>query len=214
MSAVAGQRERQALCALLHRLLSPSSPDPPGRARPTTSLPQRRTPNYVVATTTWLRDPLGRGQACTTRAARAASARVRVAALPCSATRRAVNEGAGRDGSARRAARVLTVNQPSPTHAVAAARPKPIQPSARLWTRVKPSQKASPMMPPMGWANSTSDRAPGTTGARREATNEGGSQRSRAARRAARWEGTALAVRTAAAVTAGAGVVTGVEVAA
>src|SRR5580693_6438638 len=130
-----------------------------------------------------------------TKAVRAASATVRAAALPCSAARRPTNEGAGRLGSARRAARALAANQPSPTQAVAAARPNPIQPSARLWTSVKPSQKASPMMPPVGWANSTSDRAPGRTGAWRAATREGGSQRPRAARRAARREGGPPAVR-------------------
>src|ERR1700719_3515761 len=121
---------------------------------------------------------------------------VRAAALPCSATRRPTRDGAGRLGSARRAARVLTVNQPSPTQAVAAARPNPIQPSARLWTSVNPSQKASPMMPPVGWANSTSERAPGRTGAWRAATREGGSQRDLAARRAAR-RGAPSAVRAA-----------------
>src|SRR5580693_494669 len=136
-----------------------------------------------------------------TRTARAASATVRAAALPCSAARRPTNEGAGRAGLARRAARLLAVNQPSPTQAVAAARPNPIQPSARLWTSVKPSQKASPMMPPVGWANSTSDRA-GRTGAWRAATREGGSQRSRAARRVARREGEPSAVRTAGAAVA------------
>src|SRR6185369_5869063 len=141
------------------------------------------------------------------RAVRAARAKVTVAALPCSRTRRVLNAGAGSpsDGPSRLAARVLAVYQVSPRQTVAVTSPNAIQPSARLCTSVKPSQNPRPTIANAGWANSSSDRRPGTTGAFLAAVSEGGSNRSRAARRISRFEagdGVALACAAAAAAAA------------
>src|ERR1700745_2807291 len=122
------------------------------------------------------------------RAVRAARAKVTVAALPCSTTRRVLNAGAGSpsDGPSRLAARVLAVYQVSPRQTAAVTRPNAIQPSARSCTSVKPSQNPRPTIANAGWANSSSDRSPGTAGAFLAAVSEGGSNRSRPLRRAAR----------------------------
>src|SRR5439155_5215404 len=86
------------------------------------------------------------------------------------------------------AARVLAVYQVSPRQTVAVTSPNAIQPSARLGTSVKASQNPRPTIANAGWANSSSDRSPGTTGAFLAAVSEGGSNRSRAARRISRFE--------------------------
>src|ERR1700761_6400056 len=101
------------------------------------------------------------------RAVRAARAKVTVAALPCSRTRRVLNAGAGSpsDGPSRLAARVLAVYQVSPRQTAAVTSPNAIQPSARSCTSVKPSQNPRPTIANAGWANSSSDRSPGTAGA-------------------------------------------------
>src|SRR6476646_10255141 len=124
------------------------------------------------------------------RAVRAARAKVTVAALPCSRTRRVLNAGAGSppDGPARLAARALAVYQVSPRQTAAVTSPNAIQPSARSCTSVKPSQNPRPTIANAGWANSSSDRSPGTAGAFLAAVSEGGSNRSRAARRISRFE--------------------------
>src|SRR3954451_21692468 len=102
------------------------------------------------------------------------------------------NEGADSSRSwpswSRRAARVLAANQVSPRHTVAVTRPNAIQPSARLCTSVKPSQKARPVIARAGCANSSSDRSPGTIGTCLAAVSEGGSNRFRGARRSSRFE--------------------------
>src|SRR6185437_433728 len=104
------------------------------------------------------------------------------AALPCSRTRRVLNAGAGSpsDGPSRLAARVLAVYQVSPRQTVAVT---------------SPNANA-------GWANSSSDRSPGTAGAFLAAVSEGGSNRSRAARRISRFEAARDAEPPAAAGTA------------
>src|SRR6476659_4100519 len=124
------------------------------------------------------------------RAVRAARAKVTVAALPCSRTRRVLNAGAGSppDGPSRLAERVLAVYQVSPRQTAAVTRPNAIQPSPRSCTSVKPSQNPRPTIANAGWANSSSDRSPGTAGAFLAAVSEGGSNRSRAARRISRFE--------------------------
>src|SRR5689334_20012149 len=124
------------------------------------------------------------------RAVRAARAKVTVAALPCSRTRRVLNAGAGSpsDGPSRLAARVLAVYQVSPRQTAAVTSPNAIQPSARSCTIVKPSQNPRPTIANAGWANSSSDRSPGTAGAFLAAVSEGVSNRSRAARRSSRFE--------------------------
>src|SRR6185437_9275457 len=124
------------------------------------------------------------------RAVRAARAKVTVAALPCSRTRRVLNAGAGSpsDGPSRLAARVLAVYQVSPRQTAAVTSPNAIQPSARSCTSVKPSQNPRPTIANAGWANSSSDRSPGTAGAFLAEVSEGGSNRSRAARRISRFE--------------------------
>src|SRR5690348_13067772 len=144
------------------------------------------------------------------RAVKAARAKVTVAAPPWSRTRRALNAGAGSlpDGPSRLAARVLAVYQVSPRQTAAVTRPNAIQPSARSCTSVKPSQNPRPTIANAGWANSSSDRRPGTTGAFLAAVSEGGSNRSRAARRISRFEagdGVALACAAAATGVAAAG---------
>src|SRR5690348_5169002 len=124
------------------------------------------------------------------RAVKAARAKVTVAAPPWSRTRRALNAGAGSlpDGPSRLAARVLAVYQVSPRQTAAVTRPNAIQPSARSCTSVKPSQNPRPTIANAGWANSSSDRSPGTAGAFLAAVSEGGSNRSRAAPRISRFE--------------------------
>src|SRR5436190_5472351 len=144
------------------------------------------------------------------RAVRAARAKVTVAALPCSRTRRVLNAGAGSppDGPSRLAARVLAVYQVSPRQTTAVTSPNAIQPSARSCTIVKPSQNPRPTIANAGWANSSRDRSPGTAGALLAAVSEGGSNRSRAARRVSRFEaggtsGAGCAAETPPAVRAG-----------
>src|SRR5262245_50690093 len=124
------------------------------------------------------------------RAVRAARAKVTVAALPCSRTRPVLNAGAGSPSGAFvfLAARVLAVYQVSPRQTVAVTSPNAIQPSAWSCTIVKPSQNPSPTIANAGWANSSSDRSPGMAGAFLAAVSEGGSNRSRAARRISRLE--------------------------
>src|ERR1700745_4336417 len=124
------------------------------------------------------------------RAVRAGRAKVTVAALPCSTTRRVLNAGAGSpsDGPSRLPARVLAVYQVSPRQTAPVTSPNAIQPSARSCTSVKPSQNPRPTIANAGWANSSSDRSPGTAGAFLAAVSEGGSNRSRAARRISRLE--------------------------
>src|SRR5437867_4279664 len=124
------------------------------------------------------------------RAVRAASAEVTVAAQPCSRTRRVLNAGAGSlpGGPSRLAARVLAVYQVSPRQTTAVTSPNAIQPSARSCTIVKPSQNPRPTIANAGWANSSRDRSPGTAGALLAAVSEGGSNRSRTARRVSRFE--------------------------
>src|SRR5438552_8746763 len=105
-------------------------------------------------------------------------------------TRRLLNDGAGSSSGefCRLAARVLAVYQVSPRQTVAVTSPNAIQPSARLCTSVKPSQNPRTTIANAGWANAGSDRRPGTTGAFLAAVSEGGSNRSRAARRISRFE--------------------------
>src|SRR5215475_10445235 len=145
------------------------------------------------------------------RAVRAARAKVTVAALPCSRTRPVLNAGAGSPSGAflLLAARVLAVYQVSPRQTVAVTSPNAIQPSARSCTIVKPSQNPRPTIANAGWANSSSDRSPGMAGAFLAAVSEGGSNRSRAARRISRLEAACDAEPAAAAGTV-AGSVAGV----
>src|ERR1700761_4822156 len=101
------------------------------------------------------------------RAVRAARAKVTVAALPCSRTRRVLKAGAGSppDAPSRLAVRVVCAYQVSPRQTAAVTSPNAIQPSARSCTSVKPSQNPRPTIANAGWANSSSDRSPGTAAA-------------------------------------------------
>src|ERR1700748_3200550 len=116
------------------------------------------------------------------RAVREARAKGAEADLPSSRTRRVLNAGAGSpsDGPSRLAARVLAVYQVSPRQTAAVTSPNAIQPSARSCTSVKPSQNPRPTIANAGWANSSSDRSPGTAGAFLAAVSEAVPNRYRA----------------------------------